>query len=233
MDTADERQLGGRGRCGCRSKTQRRVYFTGTAETPIEQQLYWVSYDMPGRAAAGDRAGLVQQGGDGQGRHPCARHPLKPRPTVTDLSRRRGGQAPGLGRAERARRFASLCALSRQPCEADFRHRGGTGRHAAPLPDAGAASWSLGSAIPSSVYVYGGPHGPQVTALGTGDCRSRDAGRQGLDRVHASTIAGPTGAGRSSKPRSITRWAMPRSPTSSPASMAEAPAVCRSRRRSR
>src|SRR3954447_17222984 len=27
----------------------RRVYFTGTAETPIEQQLYWVSYEKPVR----------------------------------------------------------------------------------------------------------------------------------------------------------------------------------------
>ena len=33
----------------------KRVYFTGTAETPIEQQLYWVSYDQPGGAGPGDR----------------------------------------------------------------------------------------------------------------------------------------------------------------------------------
>ena len=33
-------------------KAAKRVYFTGTAETPIEQQLYWVSYSGPARRCA-------------------------------------------------------------------------------------------------------------------------------------------------------------------------------------
>ena len=34
----------------------KRVYFTGDRETPIEQQLYWVSYARPARRCASPNA---------------------------------------------------------------------------------------------------------------------------------------------------------------------------------
>jgi dipeptidyl-peptidase-4 len=35
----------------------RRIYFNGTVETPLEQQLYWVSYDKPGKPVRVTEAG--------------------------------------------------------------------------------------------------------------------------------------------------------------------------------
>ena len=118
-----------------------RVYFTGNLDTPLERHLYWVDYRSSRRAAAGDRAGLVEQGGDGRGRDPRARHPLQPGPAAASLSRRRGRAAasPGSRRTGSMRRIPmrrSSPPMSRRVFGTLQRRR----RHRAPLPDAVAAA---------------------------------------------------------------------------------------------
>ena len=41
----------------------KRGYFTGTEETPLEQQLYWVNYDRARQCQPSNREGLVQRCG--------------------------------------------------------------------------------------------------------------------------------------------------------------------------
>ena len=107
----------------------RRVYFTGTAETPIEQQLYWVPLDRPAGPTRVTEGGWYNDAVMDKG----ATHALVKRsstkPAVADLSCRCVRQAARLGAGECAECVAPLRAVPRQPCPADFRHDRRAGRH--------------------------------------------------------------------------------------------------------
>ena len=152
------------------------------------------SYRAPGRAASGDRARLVQQREMDKGAtHALVTrsNPVQPSQTyLADAS----GQAARLGRGECARCVASLCALSRQPCEADVRHAspGRTARRS--ITGCSRPSWRPGKRYPVFFYVYGGPHGRQVTDAWSARCRCTNLWSTRAGSSSRSTIAAPTAA---------------------------------------
>ena len=165
-------------------RRRKRVYFTGTAETPIEQQLYWVSYEQPGAPVrVTEAAGTTTR--DGQGRDPRADHAVEPVAAVADLSRRRqrASASPGSSRMRStpSHPYAPYLDSHVQPTFGTH-HR--PGRLEALLPDAHAAA-GAGQALSGLLLRL------WRSARAAGDRRlvrlaaaARGAGRPGLDRLH-------------------------------------------------
>ena len=81
-------------------------------------------------------------------------------------------------------RVASLCALSRQPCEADVRQHRRAGRDEALLPDARAQAGG-GQALPRVLLrLWRAAWAASDRRLVWLAAAARSAGRPGLDRVH-------------------------------------------------
>jgi dipeptidyl-peptidase-4 len=140
----------------------RRVYFTGTAETPIEQQLYSVSYDRPAAPLRVTERGWYNNAVMDKG----AAHALITRSNPSQPSQTYLADASGKRLA-----WVEQNALSAAHPYAPY-----LDSHVLPAfgtitgPDGSALHYRMlspprqpGKRYPVFFYVYGGPHGQQVT----------------------------------------------------------------------
>jgi dipeptidyl-peptidase-4 len=139
-----------------------RVYFTGTAETPIEQQLYWASYVSPGAAHRVTEAGWYNNAVMDKG----ATHAL-----VTRSNPRQPSQAYLADASGKRLAWVQENALNAAHPYAPY-----LDSHVLPTfgsvngPDGATLYYRMlspqrvpGKRYPVFFYVYGGPHGQQVT----------------------------------------------------------------------
>jgi dipeptidyl-peptidase-4 len=141
----------------------KRVYFTGTLDTPVEQQLYWVSYDKPGRPVRVTEPGwfnAVTMDKDATHVLVTRSNPAQPQQVyLADASGRRFAwveenrlgpdhpYAPYLD-SHVAARFGTIKGSD----GSDLYYRMMIPARLAP-----------GKRYPVFLYVYGGPHGQRVT----------------------------------------------------------------------
>jgi dipeptidyl-peptidase 4 len=139
-----------------------RVYFTGTAETPIEQQLYWVSYVSPGKPARVTEGGWYNKAVMDKG----ATHAL-----VTRSNPKQPSQTYLADAAGRRLAWVEENALTAAHPYAPYidSHRVPTFGSVAG-PDGSKLYYRMltpalvpGKRYPVFFFVYGGPHGQQVT----------------------------------------------------------------------
>jgi len=140
----------------------RRVYFTATAATPIEQQLYWVRYDRPGKPVQ-----LTETGWSNAAKmDPSASRVLVTRSNPSQPSQTYLADSAG-------RRLAWVEENRLGP---DHPYGPFLDSHVVPAfgtikgPDGSDLHYRMlspprvpGRRYPVFVYVYGGPHGQQVT----------------------------------------------------------------------
>jgi len=139
-----------------------RVYFTGTAETPIQQQLYWVSYDKPKAPVRVTEAGWSNAAEMDEG----ATHALVTRSNPSQPSQVYLADAAG-------RRLAWVEENRLGP---DHPYGAYLDSHVKPVfgtlagPDGSTLHYRMltprlepGKHYPVFFFVYGGPHGQQVT----------------------------------------------------------------------
>ncbi len=140
----------------------RRVYFTGTAETPLEQQLYWVSYDQPAAPVRVTEQGWFNAAKmDKQATHALVTRSNPSQPSQTYLADAGGKRVT----------WVEENALNASHPYAPY-----LGSHVLPTfgsltgPDGSKLYYRMlspprvpGKRYPVFVYVYGGPHGQQVT----------------------------------------------------------------------
>ncbi|HEY0412189.1 MAG TPA: S9 family peptidase [Allosphingosinicella sp.] len=140
----------------------RRVYFTGTLDTPVEQQLYWVSYDRPSRPVRVTEPGWFNAATMDKG----AAHALVTRSNPLQPQQVYLADADG-------RRLAWVEENRLGP---DHPYAPYLDSHVAPVfgtirgPDGSDLHYRLltpplvpGKRYPVFLYVYGGPHGQRVT----------------------------------------------------------------------
>jgi dipeptidyl-peptidase-4 len=140
----------------------KRVYFTGTAETPIEQQLYWVSYEHPSAPVRVSEKGWYNSAVMDKG----ATHALVTRSNPSQPSQTYLADAAGKRLA-----WVEENALSATHPYAPY-----LDSHVLPTfgsiigPDGSKLYYRMlspplvpGKRYPVYDYVYGGPHGQQVT----------------------------------------------------------------------
>lgn len=140
----------------------KRVYFTGTAETPIEQQLYWVSYARPGAPVRLTERGWYNNAVMDKG----ATHALVTRSNTAQPSQTYLADSSG----------RRLAWVEENALNASHPYAPYLDSHV--LPAFGSISGPGGSKLyyrmlspprvpgrryPVYLYVYGGPHGQQVT----------------------------------------------------------------------
>jgi dipeptidyl-peptidase-4 len=143
-------------------ETAKRVYFTGTAETPIEQQLYWVSYDHPGAPVHVTERGWYNAAVMDKG----ATHALVTRSNPSQPSQTYLADASG----------KRLAWVEENALNASHPYAPYLDSHVKPTfgsitgPDGTKLYYRMlsplrqpGRRYPVYVYVYGGPHGQQVT----------------------------------------------------------------------
>jgi dipeptidyl-peptidase-4 len=140
----------------------RRVYFTGTAETPIEQQLYWVSYERPGASVRVTEKGWYNNAVmDKAATHALVTRSNPAQPSQTYLADTGG------------RRIAWV---QENALNASHPYAPYLDSHVKPTfgsiagPDGSKLYYRMlspprvpGMRYPVYLYVYGGPHGQQVT----------------------------------------------------------------------
>ena len=140
----------------------KRVYFTGTAETPIEQQLYWVSYARPAAPVRVTERGWYNNAVMDKG----ATHAL--------VSRSNPSQPPQTYLADANGK--RLAWVEQNALDAAHPYAPYLGSHRVPTfgsltgPDGSKLFYRMltpklepGKRYPVFFYVYGGPHGQQVT----------------------------------------------------------------------
>jgi dipeptidyl-peptidase 4 len=140
----------------------KRVYFTGTAETPLEQQLYWVSYERPGAPARVTEAGWFNSAVMDKG----ATHALVTRSNPSQPSQTYLADAAG----------RRLAWVEENALNASHPYAPYLDSHVQPTfgsltgPDGSKLYYRMlspklepGKRYPVYFYVYGGPHGQQVT----------------------------------------------------------------------
>jgi len=140
----------------------KRVYFTGTAETPIEQQLYWVNYDHPGAPARVTEKGWYNSAVMDKG----ATHALITRSNPSQPSQTYLADAGG----------KRLAWVEENSLNASHPYAPYLDSHVLPIfgsitgPDGTKLYYRMhspprvpGKRYPVYLYVYGGPHGQQVT----------------------------------------------------------------------
>ena len=143
-------------------ESSKRVFFTGTAETPIEQQLYWVSYGQPGSPIRVTEAGWYNNIEMDKG----ARHALVTRANPSQPSQTYLADATG----------KRLAWVEENPLNAAHPYAPYLDSHVRPTfgtvtaPDGTALHYRMlspprkpGKRYPVFFFVYGGPHGQQVT----------------------------------------------------------------------
>jgi dipeptidyl-peptidase-4 len=146
---------------GVNEKTHR-VYFTGTAETPIEQQLYWVNYDKPGKPVRVTEAGwwnAVTM--DKAATHVLVTRSNTGQPAQTYLADASGRRLAWIeeNRLGPDHPYAPYLDANIQPVFGTLRGPDGSELHYRML----SPRREPGKRYPVFVYVYGGPHGQQVT----------------------------------------------------------------------
>ena len=140
----------------------KRVYFTGTEETPIEQQLYWVSYARPATPVRVTERGWYNNAVMDKG----ATHAL--------VSRSNPSQPPQTYLADANGK--RLAWVEQNALDAAHPYAPYLGSHRVPTfgsltgPDGSKLFYRMltpklepGKRYPVFFYVYGGPHGQQVT----------------------------------------------------------------------
>jgi dipeptidyl-peptidase-4 len=158
---------------GVDEKAQR-VYFTGTAETPLEQHLYWVSYARPSAPVRLTQAGWFNDADMDKG----ATHALVTRSSPSQPKQVYLAAADG-----RRVAWVEENALGAQhpyspyldshvvPTFGSIKGRDGTELHYRMYSPPRVA----GRRYPVFFYVYGGPHGQQVTRQWYGDLPLHEA----------------------------------------------------------
>jgi dipeptidyl-peptidase-4 len=140
----------------------KRVYFTGTAETPIEQQLYWVSYQRPGAPARVTERGWYNAAVmDKRATHALISRSNPSQPSQTYLADAAGKR---------------LAWVEENALNASHPYTPYLDSHVLPTfgsisaPDGSKLYYRMlspkrvpGKRYPVYLYVYGGPHGQQVT----------------------------------------------------------------------
>jgi dipeptidyl-peptidase 4 len=140
----------------------KRVYFTGTEETPIEQQLYWVSYERPGAPRRVTETGWYNDAVMDKG----ATHALVKRSNPSQPSQTYLADAAG----------KRLAWIEENALNASHPYAPYLDSHVKPTfgsitgPDGSKLYYRMlspprapGKRYPVYLYVYGGPHGQQVT----------------------------------------------------------------------
>ena len=143
-------------------EASRRVYFTGTAETPIEQQLYWVNLDRGGVPARVTEIGWYNNATMDKG----ATHALVTRSNTGQPSQTYLADASG----------KRLAWVEQNALNATHPYGPYLDSHVKPTfgtitgPDGSTLHYRMlspqrqpGKRYPVYLYVYGGPHGQQVT----------------------------------------------------------------------
>jgi dipeptidyl-peptidase-4 len=139
-----------------------RVYFTGTVETPIEQQLYWVNYAHPGKPVRITESGWF----NGAEMDKAATHALITRSSALQPSQTYLAGADG----------RRLAWVERNALDASHPYAPYLDSHVRPTfgsvagPDGTKLYYRMlspprqpGKRHPVFLFVYGGPHGQQVT----------------------------------------------------------------------
>jgi dipeptidyl-peptidase-4 len=140
----------------------KRVYFTGTMETPVEQQLYWVSYDRPAKPARVTEPGWFNA---------VTMNEAATSALVTRSNPAQPGQVY-LADADGRR----LAWIEENRLGPDHPYAPYLDSHVAPVfgtikgPDGSDLHYRImtpplvpGKRYPVFLYVYGGPHGQRVT----------------------------------------------------------------------
>src|SRR5215213_2485535 len=143
-------------------ETSKRVFFTGTAETPIEQQLYSVGYEQPASPVRVTEAGWYNSIEMDKG----ATHALVTRSSPTQPSQTYLAEAGG----------KRLAWVEENPLDAAHPYAPYLDSHVRPTfgtvsaPDGSTLHYRMlspprqpGKRYPVFFFVYGGPHGQQVT----------------------------------------------------------------------
>jgi len=143
-------------------EASRRVYFTGTAETPIEQQLYWVNLDRGAAPARVTETGWYNNATMDKG----ATHALVTRSNTGQPSQTYLADASG----------KRLAWVEQNALNARHPYGPYLDSHVKPTfgtitgPDGSTLHYRMlspqrqpGKRYPVYLYVYGGPHGQQVT----------------------------------------------------------------------
>jgi len=140
----------------------RRVYFTGTAETPIEQQLYWVAYDKPGKPVRMTEAGWnVSAVMDKAATHALVTRSNTAQPSQTYLADANGRRLAWIeeNRLDSSHPYGAYLDSHVKPVFGTLAGPDGSTLHYRML----APPLVPGKRYPVFFYVYGGPHGQQVT----------------------------------------------------------------------
>ena len=146
---------------GVDEKTKR-VYFTGTVETPLEQQLYWVSYNHPAAPVRVTERGWYNSAiMDKSATHALVTRSSPSQPSQTYLADAGGSR---------------LAWVEENALNASHPYAPYLDSHVLPIfgsitgPDGSKLYYRMlspprvpGKRYPVYLYVYGGPHGQQVT----------------------------------------------------------------------
>lgn len=140
----------------------KRVYFTGTAETPLEQQLYWVSYERPARPVRVTASGWWNS------------VVMDERATRALVTRSNPAQPPQVYLADAGGR--RLAWIEPNALDSSHPYAPFLDGHVVPTfgtirgPDGTELHYRMhspprvpGRRYPVFLFVYGGPHGQQVT----------------------------------------------------------------------
>jgi dipeptidyl-peptidase-4 len=140
----------------------KRVYFTGTEETPLEQQLYWVSYEHPGASIRVTETGWYNNAVMDK----AATHALVSRSNTSQPSQTYLSDATG----------KRLTWVEQNALNASHPYAPFLDSHVKPVfgniagPDGSKLYYRMltpplepGKRYPVFFFVYGGPHGQQVT----------------------------------------------------------------------
>ena len=140
----------------------RRVYFTGTAETPIEQQLYWVPLDRPAGPTRVTVAGWYNDAVMDRGAtRALIKRSSTRQPSQTYLADASGKRLAWVqeNALNASHPYAPYLDSHVQPTFGTITGPDGSKLHYRMLSPAREA----GKRYPVYLYVYGGPHGQQVT----------------------------------------------------------------------
>jgi dipeptidyl-peptidase-4 len=140
----------------------KRVYFTGTLDTPIESQLYWVSYDKPGKPVRVTEPGWFNAATmDKAATHALVTRSNPGQPQQTYLADASGRRLAWIeeNRLGPDHPYAPYLDAHIQPVFGTIRGPDGSALHYRML----SPPREPGKRYPVFFYVYGGPHGQQVT----------------------------------------------------------------------
>jgi dipeptidyl-peptidase-4 len=140
----------------------KRVYFTATAETPIEQQLYWVSYERPGAPVRVTEKGWYNNAVmDGGATHALVTRSNTSQPSQTYLSDASGKRLAWVeeNALNASHPYAPYLDSHVKPAFGSITGLDGSKLYYRLL----SPKLEPGKRYPVYLYVYGGPHGQQVT----------------------------------------------------------------------